>query len=322
VTSTVLSEAPDHGADRGPGLWQRTLADGSSYVTNFRIAGQSRQAGSGLINVATGLLFALAIGLFAVSVNAQYRYVFAVKHAHAVSVIEAISLDAAMSIFSLLALGLARAGKSAKVERALVLVCALASAAMNYAAANVLSPRSIVAYIAPPLLLAVVVDRVVAVVRRHVLGEDETSPWRPLGRAALYMLRLVIAPVSTLAGARRAVLNAAPVPEKPRPAEPVKLVPAVIELPQRGPIEPVPARPAIERSRKPKTAKRPKAKKTSGGPSKTAQFLELVVAEHGELASIDVGQVYAIAKQLAPKVGLHEGSARTALRKAILRAGA
>ena len=59
------------------------------------------------------MLFVLGVGLFAVSLDAQYRYVFHAKHQSAVSWVEALALDVGMAIFSLLALGLARAGKPA-----------------------------------------------------------------------------------------------------------------------------------------------------------------------------------------------------------------
>ncbi len=65
--------------------------------------------GSVLVAVATGLLFVLGVGLFAVSLDAQYRYVFHAKHQIAASWVEALALDVGMAIFSLLALGLARA---------------------------------------------------------------------------------------------------------------------------------------------------------------------------------------------------------------------
>ena len=41
-----------------------------------------------------------------------------------------------------------------------------------------------VAYAVAPIALAVVVDRVVAVIRRHVMGADEPSAWTAMGRAA------------------------------------------------------------------------------------------------------------------------------------------
>jgi len=327
MVSTVAAELPNEGADHGPGLFDRLYDDGSRVVTNIRVGGSAHRAGSGMINFATGLLFALGIGLFAVSINAQYSYILHVKHEHLVSLIEAFSLDAGMAIFTLLSLGLARTGKSAAIERALILVCALGSAGMNYAAADVFSARSVLAYVVPPIFLAVVVDRVVAVVRRHVLGEQERSPFGAIGKAGLYLTRLAVAPISTIRGARRALLNATPVPEAPKPAEPVTTVPAVIELPHVGPSEAIPAKVA-----KASEAPRPRPTRTSAkartattrtkndGPSKKQQLLDLVVSEHGELGSIDLGQVYSICKELAPKLGYHEGSARTALRAAILAA--
>ena len=174
--------------------------------------GASRPPGSVLVSAAAVLLGLLAAGLFVVSLAAQYRYVFDAKHQALPSVIEAVGLDAGMTIFSLLALGLARAGQSARIERALVIACALGSAAMNYAAADDGSPRSVAAYVMPPVFLAVVVDRVVAVVRRHVLGDSERSAWTGFGRVALYVLRFVLAMPSTAKGLRRQVLILAPLP--------------------------------------------------------------------------------------------------------------
>ena len=85
---------------------------------------------------------------------------------------------------------------------------------MNVSDADTASPRSVVAYAVAPVALAVVVDRVVAVIRRHVLGDDEASAWTALGRAVvaavrlsgvvlLYSLRFVLAPPSTAKGLRR-----------------------------------------------------------------------------------------------------------------------
>ena len=220
---------------RGPGLFEVGRANGERMITNVRrIAGADRAPGSALVSAATVLLGLLAAGLFVVSLTAQYRYVFAVKHQSVPSAIEAVGLDAGMAVFSLLALGLAMAGQSARIERALIVVCAVASAGQNYAAADVTSPRSVAAYVMPPLFLALVVDRVVAVVRRHVLGDAERSVWAAVGRGLaavakglglvlLYLLRLVLAPPSTSAGLRRIVLNAAPLPEAARPRAAVPL---------------------------------------------------------------------------------------------------
>ena len=141
---------------------------------------------------ATILLGLLAAGLFVVTLNAQYKYVFAAKEQRLPSMIEAASLDLGMAIFTLLALGLAMAGQAARIERALIVACAAGSAAQNYAAADVASPRSVAAYVAPSLFLALVVDRVVAVMRRHVLGDAERSVWATVGRALAAMARALV----------------------------------------------------------------------------------------------------------------------------------
>jgi hypothetical protein len=220
---------------RGAGLFEVNGEDRERrFLTNVRkVAGRRRTPhppGSVLIGAGGWLLALLGAGLFLVSFSGQFKYIFAERHEDIPSVILAGSFDLAMVIFTVLALGLARAGKPARTERGLILACSLGSAAMNYAAADTASPRSVLAYVAAPVLLAVVADRVVAVIRRHVLADDERSPWAPLGwflavlaRAvglvALYLLRLVLAPRETGAGLRRMVLNAAPLPAGPeRPA--------------------------------------------------------------------------------------------------------
>ena len=93
--------------------------------------------------------------------------------------IEALLLDLLMIVFTLLALGLSRAGQAARAERALILLCAAASAYMNVSAADLASPRSVTAYAVAPIALAMVVDRVVAVIRRHVLAGTAPRPGQP-----------------------------------------------------------------------------------------------------------------------------------------------
>jgi hypothetical protein len=271
----------------------------------IKVAGptsRNRKPGSVLVGVATGLLLLLAIGLFVVSLAAQYKYVFGVKHQSMAAMIEAVALDLGMSIFSLLALGLARAGKSARVERVLVVACAAGSAIMNYAASDAGSARSVLAYIAPPLFLAVVVDRVVAVVRRHMLGDDERSPWSAFGRVALYALRLPLAPISTPRGLRQWLLLSTPLP-----AAPVKQAVAEVIV--------APVRPRAIDAPKPK-ARKPAKQATS----KTARFLALVTEKHGPLADLPLDRVSPICTELAGLVYLDTAAARGALGKAVLGA--
>jgi hypothetical protein len=159
----------------------------------------------------------------------------------------------------------------------------------------VASPRSVAAYVAPSLFLALVVDRVVAVVRRHVLGAAEGSVWVTVGRAGtalakglglvlLYLLRFVLAPPSTGAGLRRVVLNAAPLPTAPeRPA-----IPAAEVVPAIGPPS------VIEPSE-------------LEGASKKARLAWWYDRDE---AYGDRKRAAEAARRLAPKVDLSEGTAR------------
>ena len=54
--------------------------------------------------------------------------------------------------------------------------------------------------------------------------------------------------------------------------------------------------------------------------TKTARFLALATERHGSLAAIPLDAVAAISADLAPLAGLHPGTARAALRKAVLTA--
>ena len=282
---------------RGPGLFEVGRSTGERMITNVRrIAGADRAPGSALVTTAAVLLALLAAGLFVVTLNAQYKYIFAARQQTIPSMIEAASLDLGMAIFALLALGLAMAGQAARIERALIVACAFGSAAQNYAAADVTSPRSVAAYVAPSLFLALVVDRVVAVVRRHVLGDAERSVWvsvsrgaavtcKGLGLVLLYLLRLVLAPPSTSAGLRRIVLNATPLPEAARPAP---VPPASGETPAIGP-PPVTEPPEL-----------------AGASKKT----RLAWWYERDAAYGDRSAAAAAAKRISARVDLSEGTAR------------
>jgi hypothetical protein len=280
-----------------------------------RQPGETRP-GSRLIAAGTALLFAVMAGLLGVSYAAQYSYVLGQRHQHVASLIEAGALDVLLIIFSLLALGLARAGLPAKTERALVVVFACGSALMNYAAADVSSPRSVAAYVMPPIALAIVVDRCVAATRRHVLGmRDGRSPWAVAGTAAtraarfaglsvLYVLRFLVDRKGTSAGIRAAILNATPLP----------VLDAVTDGDQAE--DPKPGRDRRERRR---GDGRRRQRRT--GLSKKAALLELYRQHEGYG---DRSRVAPIADELAPRAGLQAGTARTYLGEAVrqLEAGA
>jgi Protein of unknown function (DUF2637) len=222
----------------GPGLSGITRDGGARlHVGMRRGAGTGHVPGSVLIAVAAWLLALTGGGALFVSFSAQYAYILAVRRQHAASVIEALLLDLLMIVFTLLALGLSRAGQPARTERALIVLCAAASAYMNVSAAKLASARSVAVYAIAPIALAVVVDRVVAVIHRHVLAGAQPSVWITVGRAAaataritglilLYCLRFALAAPETARGLRRIVLDAAPLPTLPEPTAPEAIEPA------------------------------------------------------------------------------------------------
>ena len=222
----------------GPGLQEFTRDGGERVIASVRRRTRTdRVPGSVLIAVAAWLLALIGGGALFVSFSAQYAYLVAVRRQDATSVVEALLVDLLMIVFTFLALGLSRAGKSSRAERALILACAAASAYMNVSAADVASPRSVTAYAVAPIALAVVVDRVVAVIRRHVLADREPSAWITLGRAAattaritglvlLYCLRFALAAPQTARGLRRMVLDAAPLPALPQAPAPESIEPS------------------------------------------------------------------------------------------------
>ena len=70
----------------------------------------------------------------------------------------------------------------------------------------------------------------------------------------------------------------------------------------------------------PKAAAVPPRGSGPRGGTKTARFLALVTERHGPLAAIPLEAVAKTSAALAPQVGLNTGSARAALRRAVLAA--
>jgi hypothetical protein len=282
---------------------------------------RGRDVGAVLLAGASVLLAADAAAMGIVSWHAQYAFVYAAKHQHTASALEALGLDAGAVTFALLALALARLRRRAVIERVLVVACAAGSCGMNLLAADLGSPRSVAVYVMPPVLFAAMSDRLVAVVRRAAMGTAEDGPqrsaWRSVGSALLYVLRFAVAAPSTAKGARRALLNATPLPDLPA-GQPLAIgatgglcsrcgnwftSTSCPECGLGGDVE--------------ESGKRPGWEPPRAG-TKTARFLALVAEHHGPLAGLDLSKVSRVAGELAPEVGLHPGSARTALRAAVL----
>ena len=251
------------------------------------------RSGLWLRNAAAGLCV-LAAAAAAVSFAAQYRMVEATRHLPAIAALEAAIPDAAALVFACLGIALAVRGRRALRARALNLASVAASVFMNAIAA---APgwRNLAIWAMPPIAYALASDTLIGVVRaRHqhlaAAGDGEAAtPLAILGGLILWLLRLALAPASTLAGFRAWVLEQCPVAPGRRAAPP-----------------PVPDRP--------RSATVPRKA------TKTARFLSLVTERNGPLAAIPLDRVAPISAALAPAAGLNTGAARAALRKAVLAA--
>ena len=282
----VLTGPAGPSVPQGPGT-------GKVSGAGWNDPGQDR-SGLWLRNAAAGLCV-LAAAAAAVSFTAQYRMV---DDRPATSPWSPPSRpripDAAALVFACLGIALALHGRRALRARALNLASVGASVFMNAIAA---APgwRNLAIWAMPPVAYALASDTLIGVVRaralaRHLqlgtaLAADAATPLAVLGGLALWLLRLALAPASTLAGFRAWVLAECPV-------APGRRAPA------------------------PRPAPAPDPRKAT----KTARFLDLVTERHGSLASIPLDAVAGISADLAPLVGLHPGTARAALRKAVLAA--
>ena len=253
-----------------------------------RAVADSDRSGLWLRNAAGGLCV-LAAAAAAVSFTAQFRMAEAARHLPAIAVLEASIPDAAALVFACLGIALALHGRRALRARGLNLASVGASVFMNAIAA---APgwRNLAIWAMPPIAYALASDTLIAVVRTHhqylnaALADETATPLAILGALILWLLRLVLAPKSTLAGFRAWVLAECPVAPARRASAP----------------SPHGARVRSE--------------------TKTSRFLSLVTERHGPLASIPLNRVAAISAALAPAADLNPGAARTALRKAVLAA--
>jgi hypothetical protein len=254
-------------------------------------------------------LFLLAAAAAAVSFSAQYELVFAARGIPLVAALEAAIPDAAALVFACLGVALAVHGRHAIRARLLNAASAGTSVFMNVIAA---APgwRDVAVWVMPSAAYALASDTLIGVVRvrvaapRSVLdpgAAEDVSMLAVAGGVALWLLRLVMAPASTLAGFRAWVLAECPVApgrRAPAPTPPLVIDPAVLEA----------AQPRLSSA----------AAAWDG--TKTARFLALVTEQHGPLAAIPIPRVSRISAALAPQVGLNAGAARTALRRAVLAA--
>ncbi|HLK02552.1 MAG TPA: hypothetical protein VKU39_21950 [Streptosporangiaceae bacterium] len=252
------------------------------------------QSGIWLRNAIAGLCL-LATAAVIVSFTAQYRLIYATRHLALVAGLEAAIPDAAALVFACLGVALALHGRRAIRARTLNVAAVAASVFMNAIAA---APgwRNLAVWVMPPAAYALASDTLIGVIRtwalarhRAVMAAEEVTPLAMVGRLLLWLLRLAMAPASTLAGFRAWVLDECPV-------APGRHAPPPATLPGQG-TSPVPRK-----------------------ATKTSRFLDLVSQRHGPLVSIPLDATARIAATLAPQVGLNAGAARAALRRAVLAA--
>jgi hypothetical protein len=257
----------------------------------------------------------LASAAAVVSWQAQYRLVFAVKHLQAVAALEAGIPDAGALIFASLGIAMALHGRRAIRARVLNVACVGVSVGMNALAAEH-GAKDLAIWIMPPVAYALASDTLIGVVRswtiarqkalNEALNDDDATPLDMLGGLLLWLLRLAIAPRSTLSGFRRWVIEECP------------SSPARRHFPAAPPAPQLPAAPSpILRSATLVPARRPRRPRTTGRRSdtKTSRLFALVAERHGPLESLPLSEVSKICTALAPEVDLDPGAARSALRK-------
>ena len=257
----------------------------------------------------------VAVAAAVVSYEAQWRLVYRDKHEIGVSYIQAAIPDLGSLVFACFGIALALHGKRAIRARLLNLLCVGISLAMNAFAA---APgwRDLAIWVMPSAVYALASDTLIGVIRAYViarhkqlreaLADDEITPLQLAGAVLLWLLRLALAPPSTLKGFHGWVksLPTAPPTRQVSEGEQPK---ATVDRPKpvKGPQW---ERPAIADRRGPH------------GGTKQQQFLTLVIARYGPLTEFDLRAVSRAAAELAPEVELHPGTARKILRAQVLAA--
>jgi hypothetical protein len=167
--------------------------------------------------IGLGLLAAAAA---VVSFAAQFNMIVSVRHGRMIAALEAGIPDAAAAIFASLGIALALHGKRAIRARLLNLGAIATSVFMNFIAA---APgwKNAAIWVMPPVAYALASDTAIGVIRswtlararemRETLADDEVTPLAVVGALCLWLIRLALAPRSTLSGFRRWVIEECPV---------------------------------------------------------------------------------------------------------------
>jgi len=165
-------------------------------------------------------LGALAAAAAVVSFEAQFNMIVSVRHGRVIAALEAGIPDASAAIFASLGIALALHGKRAIRARLLNVGAVATSIFMNFIAADP-GWRNAAIWVMPPVAYALASDTAIGVIRswalararemRENLADDEVTPLAVVGTLCLWLLRLALAPPSTLGGFRRWVIEECPV---------------------------------------------------------------------------------------------------------------
>jgi hypothetical protein len=251
-------------------------------------------------------LAALAIAAAVVSWDAQYVLVRSARHNPAVAGLEAGIPDVGAVIFAALGIALALHGRRALRARFLNVACVAISLAMN-ALASAPGWRHLAIWVMPSAVYALASDSLISVVRalavararrtgRDLDDRDQATPLKITGSLLLWLTRLAVAPVSTIAGFRRWVIDECPVaPGRKAP----RSVPA--RRRRRAGTQPGTPAPAVV-----------PLKPRSGAPGKQARLLSIAAQRH-DLHVIPLSQVSRAANAISAEIGLSPGTARRVL---------
>jgi hypothetical protein len=178
------------------------------------------------LGAAAAVLAVLAAAAAVVSWQAQYAMVRGVKHLSWVAATEAGIPDAGAVVFAALGVALALHGRRAARCRALNVGCIGISLGMNALAAGP-GWRDLAIWVMPAVVYALASDTLIGVVRAWVLArqrgdgrtlaDDGPTALALAGGVVLWLLRLALAPRSTLAGFRAWVVDDCPVAPGRRP---------------------------------------------------------------------------------------------------------
>ncbi len=260
--------------------------------------------GGGWLATAMSSLAVLAAAV--VSWDAQFDMVTRARHTAAIAALEAGIPDAGAAVFAALGIALALHGRRALRPRILNLACVGLSLTMNALAAGP-GWRDAAIWVMPAAVYALASDTLIGVVRSwaiarsrqagHALATDDATPLAVAGACLLWLLRLLLAPASTLTGFRSWVIATCP----PAPGRP----PALAQPPEISPQLALVTTPTRRRTG------------PDGRPCKQDLLIALA-SQRYDLRTVPLAQVAAIAAVISGEVDLHAGTARRVLRAHVL----